>query len=199
MAKVPLLKQIPPENDEHLKLVSPSFDHGDRLPRKYTAEGVGAMKHLSPPLEWYNVPEGTQSLALVVQDVDAPDPAGPIVPWTHWVVVNIPPSVKRLPEGFSGKEEEMGKGYAQIQEGYNDYKVPGWRGPKPPSHGHRFQFKLYALDDMVHLGNKVCMLQKLFDIISRRFIKKIRKNEITKRSIAVTISHCFSNARIGLI
>jgi len=71
------------------------------------------------------------------------------------VVVNIPPTVNRLPEGFSGKKEELGGEYAGIKEGHNDWKVPGWCGPKLPSHGHRFEFKLYALDDEMHLGNKV--------------------------------------------
>lgn len=164
MAKVPLLKQLPPEKYDHLKLLSPAFEHGHRLPRKYTAEGIGTAKHISPPLEWYNMPEGTKSLALVVEDIDAPDPESPIVPWVHWVLVNIPPTVRNLPEGFSGKEEELGKDYARIQEGYNDFKVPGWRGPKPPHPGHRLQFKLYALDDEMHLGNKVCGLWKYVEV-----------------------------------
>ncbi|ERN05208.1 hypothetical protein AMTRI_Chr08g208300 [Amborella trichopoda] len=71
-----------------------------------------------------------------------------------------------LPEGFSGREEEEGGEYAGIKEGNNDWKVPGWRGLKLPlpSHGHRFQFKLYALDDEMHLGNKVTK-EKLLDSI----------------------------------
>jgi Raf kinase inhibitor-like YbhB/YbcL family protein len=93
---------------DEFRLVSPAINHEGRLPRKYTWEGQGALKNLSPPLEWYNVPDGTKALALVVQDIDAPDPSGPIVPWTIWVVVNITPTLKRLPEGFSGKEEELG-------------------------------------------------------------------------------------------
>ncbi|XP_008805061.1 UPF0098 protein CPn_0877/CP_0992/CPj0877/CpB0906 [Phoenix dactylifera] len=152
-----------------LKLVSPCIDHEGRLPRKYTRDGQGARKDISPPVEWYGVPEGTKSLALVVEDVDAPDPSGPIVPWTHWVVVNIPPSVKGLPEGFSGKEEEVGGDYAGIKEGTNDFKLPGWRGSKPPSAGHHFRFKLYALDDLVHLGNKVTK-DKLLDSIEGRVL-----------------------------
>lgn len=103
------------------------------------------------------MPEGTRSLALVVQDIDAPDPSSPIVPWTCWVVANIPPHLKGLPEGFSGKGEELGGDHAEIQEGNNDHKVPGWRGPKLPSHGHRFEFKLYALDEKLNLGHKVCV------------------------------------------
>lgn len=118
-------------------------------------EGQGAKKNISPPLEWYNVPKGTKSLALIVQDIDAPEPSGPIVPFIIWVVVNIPPTLKGLLEGFSGKEEQMGGEYAGIKEGINDLKKHGWEAPKLPSHGHRIEFKLYALDDELHLGNKV--------------------------------------------
>ena len=137
------------------RLVSSAIDHEGRLPRKYTSEGQGAQKNKSPPLEWYNLPKGTKTLALVVQDIDAPDPSGPIVPWTVWVVVNIPPTLKGLPEDFSGNQQGLGGDYATIQEGNNDEKVPGWRAPTLPSHGHRFEFKLYALDDHLNLGNKV--------------------------------------------
>ena len=140
---------------DEFRLVSPQVNNEGRLPRKYTAEGQGAQKHISPPLEWYNLPDGTKTLALVVQDIDAPDPKDPIVPWVHWVVVNIPPTLKGLPEGFSGKEEVYSGDYAGIKEGYNDFKLPGWRGTKLSSHGHRFEFKLYALDEEVKLGNKV--------------------------------------------
>ncbi|XAR55800.1 hypothetical protein NMG60_11036005, partial [Bertholletia excelsa] len=131
----------------------------------------GGQKDLSPPLEWYNVPEGTKSLALVVQDLDAQDPDGPARPWTHWVVLNIPPppAVRGLPEGFSGKEEEVGGEYAGIKEGVNDWKVPGWRGPKLPTAGyhlpsHRFEFRLFALDEELHHGHKVTR-ERLMDSI----------------------------------
>nr|WGL40954.1 MFT1 [Chrysanthemum x morifolium] len=140
---------------DEFRLASSSIDHEGRLPRKYTGDGQGAKKDISPPLEWYNVPNGTKSLALVVEDIDAPDPNDPLVPWTIWVVINIPPTLKGLPEGFSGKEEDMGGDYANIKEGHNDFKVPGWRCPTIPSTGHRFEFKLFALDDELDLGNKV--------------------------------------------
>nr|GEU83289.1 uncharacterized protein [Tanacetum cinerariifolium] len=140
---------------DEFRLASSAIDHEGRLPRKYTGEGQGAQKGISPPLEWYNVPNGTKSLALVVEDIDAPDPNGPLVPWTLWVMINIPPSLKGLPEGFSGKEDDMGGEYGSIKEGNNDFKVPGWRGVTMPSTGHRFEFKLYALDDELDLGNKV--------------------------------------------
>lgn len=86
-----------------------------------------------------------------MEDIDAPDPSGPLVPWTVWVVVDIPPELKGLPEGFSGKDEQI----AGIREGNNDHKIPGWRGPLMPSHDHRFQFKLFALDDNPKLGHTV--------------------------------------------
>ncbi|KAF1876702.1 hypothetical protein Lal_00031514 [Lupinus albus] len=151
------------DGSEEFKLVSPSITNEGRLPRQYTDEGQGAKKNISPPLEWYNLPQGTKTLALVVEDIDAPDPDGPIVPWTQWVVVNIPPSAKRLPEGLSGKED-MGEEYRGMKEGNNDLKVPGWCAPKLPTHGHRIQFKLYALDFEVNLGNKVTK-EKLLDSI----------------------------------
>ena len=136
---------------ESLRLVCPPIAaHEGRLPRQYTLAGQGAKKDISPPLEWYGVPDGTRSLALVVQDLDAPEPEAPVVPWTHWVVANISPDVKGLPEGFSGA---VG-GDSDVQEGINDWKQPGWRGPVPDSHGHRIQFRIYALDDELSLGNK---------------------------------------------
>ncbi|CAM8913734.1 unnamed protein product [Rhodiola kirilowii] len=141
---------------DEFRLVSPAIHHEGRLPRKYTDEGQGALKNISPPLEWYNVPQDTKSLALVVQDLDAP--------WVSWIVVNIPPTLKGLPEGFSMKEEELGKEYEGIKEGVNDFKILGWRSPKLPSHGHRCEFRLYALDDEVHLGHKVTK-DKLLDAI----------------------------------
>ena len=64
--------------NEKFRLVSPDPENGGRLPRKYTADGQGALKELSPPLEWYGVPFGTKSLALLVQDIDAPKTLEPI-------------------------------------------------------------------------------------------------------------------------
>ncbi|KAK9289628.1 hypothetical protein L1049_007786 [Liquidambar formosana] len=149
---------------EEFRLVLPTIEHEGRLPRKYTADGQGALKNISPPLEWYNLPDGTKSLALVVQDIDAPDPSGPLVPFTVWVVAHIPPTLKGLPEGFSRKEEEVGGDYGKVKEGHNDWKLPGWRGPKMPSRGHRFEFRLYALDEEMHLGHKVTK-EKLLEAI----------------------------------
>lgn len=135
--------------------MSPAFEHEGRLPRKYSQEGQTTQNNISPPLEWYNVPEGTKSLALVAHDIDTPTVGGAAVPWTHWVLDNIPPTLKGLPEGFSAKKEQLGGDYHKIREGSNDWKVPGWSGPLLPNHGHRIEFRLYALDDEIHVGHKV--------------------------------------------
>jgi Raf kinase inhibitor-like YbhB/YbcL family protein len=141
---------------ESLRLVCPPVSaHDGRLPRQYTLEGQGAKKDMSPPLEWYGVPDGTRSLALVVQDIDAPEPGATVVPWTHWVVANIPPETKGLPEGYSGNGGNARADGSGVQEGINDWKQPGWRGPVPDSLGHRIRFRIYALDDQLSLGNKV--------------------------------------------
>ncbi|KAK4418919.1 hypothetical protein Salat_2304700 [Sesamum alatum] len=149
---------------DEFRLASSNIDHDGRLPRQYMGEGQGAKKNISPPVEWYNVPDGTKTLALIVQDIDAPEPSAPIVPYIIWVVVNIPPTLKKLPEGFSGKAEQMGGEYAGIKEGVNDMKKTGWEAPVLPSHGHRIEFKLYALDDELRLGNKVTK-DKVLDAI----------------------------------
>ncbi|KAL5708478.1 hypothetical protein ACHQM5_019270 [Ranunculus cassubicifolius] len=112
--------------------------------------------HQSPPLEWYGIPQGTKSLALVVEDLDGGEPDGPKVPRVHWLVLNIPPSLKGLPLGFSGKE--MGGDYVGVKEGIN------WTSPEMFSHGHRFQFKIIALDDNIHLRNQVTK-EKLLEVI----------------------------------
>ncbi|KAJ9545316.1 hypothetical protein OSB04_025023 [Centaurea solstitialis] len=146
---------------DEFRVASSGIDHEGRLPRKYTAEGQGTKKDISPPLEWYNVPNGTKTLAVVVEDIDTSNPS---VPYTSWVVINIPSTLKGLPEGFSGKEEDKGEDYANIKEGNNDFKALGWSGPKMPSPGHQFEFKLYALDVEIDVGNKVTK-EKLLDAI----------------------------------
>ncbi|KAL8517212.1 hypothetical protein ACS0TY_015443 [Phlomoides rotata] len=149
-------------SSEEFRVVLPGVSQEEgRLPRQYTAEGQGAKKGISPPVEWYNVPDGTKSLALVVQAIDAPEPEGP--EWTIWVVENIPATLKGLPAGFSGKEEAAGGEHEGIKEGNTDMKRLGWQPPKMPTQGgHRIEFKLYALDDELNLGNKVTK-DKLLD------------------------------------
>ena len=107
------------------------------MPARFSCEGDG----VSPPLEWSAPPAGTQSLALVVDDPDAPDPAAPKRTWVHWVVYDLPATALSLGEGAS-----RGGLPAGARDGKNDWNRTGWGGPCPPIGRHRYFFKLYALD-----------------------------------------------------
>ncbi len=120
-----------------IQLTSPSFGHMQSIPEKFTCDG----DDLSPELRWSGLPERTKSLALVVDDPDAPDPAKPKMTWVHWVLYNIPPATDRLPEGVSTDTLPAG-----ALEGLNDWKRTGYGGPCPPIGQHRYFHKLYALD-----------------------------------------------------
>jgi hypothetical protein len=137
-------------------LSSKGISNGGRIPRKYTQVGQGAVKDVSPPLEWYNVPEETVSLAIIMEDPDSPDPADPSPnPFVHWVVVNIPPTMKGLPEGFAAKDvDDEDDEAGQIQEGGNDFKATGYRGPIPSASEHRYELHLYALDTKLKVPKK---------------------------------------------
>ena len=73
-----------------LRMTSSSFEHESEIPTKHTCEGAG----VSPALSWSGIPKGTASLALVVDDPDAPDPDAPKTTWVHWVLYNLPPTVE---------------------------------------------------------------------------------------------------------
>jgi Raf kinase inhibitor-like YbhB/YbcL family protein len=118
-----------------VRLSSQVFANGEAIPSKYTCEG----SDVSPPLTWGDVPSGTKSLALVVDDPDAPDPKAPKRTWVHWVLYDIPPSATGVPEGVKRLPDGT-------REGKNDWKRTGWGGPCPPIGRHRYFFKLYALD-----------------------------------------------------
>jgi Raf kinase inhibitor-like YbhB/YbcL family protein len=122
-----------------MRLTSTAFRDRGSIPRRYTADGAD----LSPPLSWSDVPPGTRSLALIVDDPDAPDPSAPLRTWVHWVVADLPPDQPGLPEGV---EPIPG-----AHLGLNDSKHTGWDGPAPPIGRHRYVFKLYALDRRLDL------------------------------------------------
>jgi len=126
-------------------LSSPSFGPGNAIPVRHTCEG----RDLSPTLEWSGVPPGTESLALIVDDPDAPDPKAPRMTWVHWVLYNIPATVTSLGEGVEPGDLPEG-----TLEGVNDWKRTGYGGPCPPIGRHRYFHKLYALDTTLDdLGN----------------------------------------------
>ena len=108
-----------------MQLTSSSFGEGEPIPSEHTCDGADT----SPPLSWTDVPDGTQSLALIVDD---PDARG----FVHWVLANIPAGTRELPEG---------EGDAIGTPGPNDFGRSGWGGPCPPSGEHRYVFSLYAL------------------------------------------------------
>ena len=120
-----------------MKLISGAFEHQKTIPRKYTCQG----EDRSVPLSWSNLPKGTQSLMLIVEDPDAPDPKAPKMVWNHWLLYNIPPTAKGLPEGV--KPNALPAGTLQ---GKNSWKKTGYGGPCPPIGRHRYFHKLYALD-----------------------------------------------------
>jgi hypothetical protein len=120
-----------------LALTSTAFEPGGAIPATYTCQG----RDISVPLTWSGLPTGTRSLALIVDDPDAPDPAAPTMTWVHWVLYNIPPAAAGLPEAV--KPGALPDG---TLEGRNDWGRTGYGGPCPPVGRHRYFFKLYALD-----------------------------------------------------
>ena len=124
-----------------LKIESSAFAEGDAIPARYTFEA----EDISPPLSWSDVPPGTQSLALIVYDPDAPDPAAPKAVWVHWLLYNIPPSATGLPEAVKTLP-------AGTREGLNGWKRTGYGGPNPSIGRHRYFHTLYALDTALDLS-----------------------------------------------
>jgi len=115
-------------------LKATAFPNGGVIPKKYTCDGAD----LSPALSWDDAPAGTQSLALIVDDPDAP-----MGTWTHWLIWNIPAKATLLPED-TPKMNLLDNG---ARQGGNDFKRIGYGGPcPPPGKPHRYFFKLYALD-----------------------------------------------------
>jgi Raf kinase inhibitor-like YbhB/YbcL family protein len=122
-----------------IKITSSSFAEGQPIPSKYTCDG----ENISPPLSWDKAPDSVESFALVCDDPDAP--AGT---WVHWVLYDLPATIRDLPEATETKEEVLNGG----RQGRNDFKQIGYGGPCPPKgRPHRYYFKLYALDRELNL------------------------------------------------
>jgi Raf kinase inhibitor-like YbhB/YbcL family protein len=123
-----------------LSLSSPVFAANAAIPARHTCEGGD----VSPPLQWTGLPAGAKSLALIVDDPDAPDPAAPQRTWVHWVLYNLPVTANGLPEGVGAAQLPTG-----TREGRNDWNRTGYGGPCPPAGRHRYFHKLYALDTVL--------------------------------------------------
>ena len=123
-----------------MKLSSPAFADGAVIPMRYTCTG----DDVSPPLAWSDTPAGAKSVALIVDDPDAP-----VGTWVHWVAFNLPVTAGGLPEGIKDAKQLHSGG----TQGTNSWRRIGYGGPCPPSGTHRYFFKLYALDTTLSLGN----------------------------------------------
>lgn len=138
-----------------LELRSAAFQDGMPIPVRYTGDGEDA----SPPLAWSSAPEGTQELALICEDPDAPRAE----PFVHWVAFGISPHLMGLPEN-------VGSESVQLEQGRNDFGKIGYGGPQPPEgHGvHDYHFKLYAIDRKLDLepgATKAELLEAIGDSI----------------------------------
>lgn len=122
-----------------MTLESPAFAANASVPSRFTCDG----RDVSPPLAWHDIPPGTRSLVFIMDDPDAPDPRHPRMTWVHWVLYNIPPTLRALAEGAAAN---LPPG---VQQGTNDWSRLGYGGPCPPVGRHRYFHKLYALDIML--------------------------------------------------
>jgi Raf kinase inhibitor-like YbhB/YbcL family protein len=122
-----------------MQLTSTAFQESQPIPERHTCDG----ENLSPPLKWSGVPLGARSLALVMDDPDAP-----VGTWVHWVLYDLSTSSTDLPEGLPKGQYVPGG----AKQGLNDFKHLGYGGPCPPGgKAHRYFFKLYALDQILDL------------------------------------------------
>jgi Raf kinase inhibitor-like YbhB/YbcL family protein len=129
----------PKEAPMSFSISSPDFPSGGDIPKIFTCSGTD----LSPQLKWTAPPTNTQTFALLVDDPDAP--AGT---WNHWVIWNLPATLRSLPQSIS-KDAHLPDGSAQ---GVNDFHKTGYDGPcPPPGKPHRYYFKLFALDTKLTL------------------------------------------------
>lgn len=124
-------------NMTQMQIKSTVFENNGHIPSRYTCDG----EDVNPSLEFVNIPEDTQSLALIVEDPDAPGKT-----WVHWVVFNIDPHASHV-----GEDSVPGHGI----EAVTDFGRTGYGGPCPPSGPHRYNFKLYALDTKLDLTEDV--------------------------------------------
>jgi len=137
--KTPAVAPAGDKNIAKLEITSPAFRDGEAIPQKYTCDGAD----VSPDLNWSAVPSGVTSMALIVDDPDAPGGT-----WVHWVLFNIPPETMSLPEGVLQASSVEGVG----MQGRNGSGNTGYNGPCPPKgKPHHYYFKLYALDSTLDL------------------------------------------------
>ena len=114
-----------------MTLTSPAFAQDEAIPLQFSCDG----DDISPELAWAGIPEGAASLALILDDPDAP-----VGTWDHWLLFDMPPDLEGLPQGGTAGTD-----------GNNSWNRTGYGGPCPPGGTHRYFFKLYALDTILDL------------------------------------------------
>jgi hypothetical protein len=128
----------PPAGKTKIKLTSKAFKEGESIPRQYTCDGI----NISPPLEWSGVPKTAKTIAVIVEDPDAPGGT-----WVHWVLYDLPADNIGIVENLPATEKLVAGGF----QGTNDFGKIGYGGPCPPSGTHRYFFKIFAVDSELSL------------------------------------------------
>ena len=135
-----------------MKITSPAFNHNENIPSKFTCDG----ENISPPLTFSEIPENTKTLALIMDDPDAP-----VGTFVHWVIWNIPSSTTEIQESEN----------INYPQGSNDFGKQNYGGPCPPSGTHRYFFKLYAIDTELNLQQGATK-QDLLEAMEGHIIEK---------------------------
>jgi len=131
--ETPVIEKTEETTEIYMKILSPAFQNNQTIPTIYTCDG----ENFNPPLVFQQIPEGIQSLVLIVDDPDAPTGT-----WTHWIIFNISPNTAKI------NENSVPEGALQ---GKNDFGNTEYGGPCPPVGAHRYFFKLFALDTTINL------------------------------------------------
>ncbi|WP_225334335.1 YbhB/YbcL family Raf kinase inhibitor-like protein [Halomicrobium urmianum] len=155
-----------------MELASPAFEDGEPIPERHGY----AEEDVNPPLEVSDVPDEAETLAIVVDDPDARDPAGKV--WDHWVVWNVDPDRTVIPEGWDADERGSSSPDSRARqdaegavEGQNDFGEVGWGGPNPPDREHAYRFLVYALDDELDL-QRGAKKDDLYDAAEGHLVEK---------------------------
>ncbi len=145
--------------EDSITVSSSAFEHHGMVPLAYSAYGDNTV----PQISWSNLPEGTEQLALVMDDPIAPTPQ----PFVHWVAYNIPADAGELPEGLTKDAQVTGVPALEgMINGVNGARMTGYFGPRPPADGklHAYHFRIYALDTELDLPeglNKTQLLEAI--------------------------------------
>jgi hypothetical protein len=130
-----------PASRTAISVASSAFSEGGSIPQQFTCDGGD----VSPTISWSGVPSNAKTLALIVEDPDAPGGT-----FGHWLVFNLSPDTNGLPEGGGSSKKLPVSGI----EGTNDFNKVGYGGPCPPSGTHHYIFRVLALDDGLTLGSE---------------------------------------------